>query len=262
MQSSGHGVKVVILAGGVGSRLSEETVSKPKPMVEIGGRPILWHIMKMYWQAGFGEFILALGYRGQHVKQYFTSYAQLQSDLTVTLRDGKVIRHDQEPAEQWTVTMVDTGLKSHTGGRLRRLARHYNGTFMATYGDGVSNVDLGKLLEFHRSHGKLATLTAVRPPARFGAIALNGSSVLSFTEKPQTGEGWINGGFFVLEPEVLEYIDGDRVDFSKEPLQRLALDGQLMAYKHTDFWQCMDTLRDKVNLDRYWDSGTAPWKTW
>lgn len=262
MKNEWQPVKVVILAGGVGSRLSEETISKPKPMVEIGGRPILWHIMKAYWQAGFDDFVLALGYKGHYIKRYFAEYAELECDITVTLRNGKVIRHEQELAEQWTVTLADTGQDTHTGGRLRRLARFYNGTFMATYGDGVSNLDLRALLEFHRSHGKLATITAVRPPARFGAIVMNGHDVVSFTEKPQTGEGWINGGFFVLEPEVLEYIDGDHVDFSKEPLQQLASDGQLMAFRHTDFWQCMDTLRDKVLLDTLWDRGSAPWKTW
>ena len=255
-------MKVVILAGGIGSRLSEETVSKPKPLVEIGGKPILWHIMKHYAAHGFDDFLIALGYKSEMIKRYFNEYSVLASDLTVNLAENKVIRHNQEPAEKWRVGLVDTGLSTHTGGRIRRLAQYYDGTFMATYGDGVSDVNITKLLEFHRSHGKLATLTAVRPPARFGAIEFEGDLITSFSEKPQTGEGWINGGFFVLEPEVLEYIESDDIDFSKEPLANLAKDGQLMAYKHETFWQCMDTLREKELLESLWDGGNAPWNNW
>jgi glucose-1-phosphate cytidylyltransferase len=255
-------VQTVILAGGVGSRLAEETVSRPKPMVEIGGRPIMWHIMKHYAHYGHDDFVIALGYMGQYIKRYFSEYAHLEPDLTINLREGKVIRHSAAPAEAWTIKMIDTGLETHTGGRLRRLAAHIDGTFMVTYGDGVSNVDLDALLEFHRKQGKLATLTAVRPPARFGELSFEGDTVTAFNEKPQMGEGWINGGFFVLEPEVLDYISGDAIDFSKEPLQQLAKDGQLAAYRHDDFWQCMDTLRDKVYLQELWDRQQAPWALW
>ncbi len=255
-------MKVILLAGGIGSRLSEETVSKPKPLVQVGNRPILWHIMKHYAAYGYDDFLVALGYKGEMIKRYFADYADLASDLTVNLAAGKVIRHTQQPDETWKVGLIDTGQLTHTGGRIRRLAPHINGTFMATYGDGVSDVDIAKLVEFHKSHGKLATLTAVRPPARFGSLSFEGDAITDFTEKPQTGEGWINGGFFVLEPEVLDYIDGDDMDFSKEPLSNLAKDGQLMAYKHETFWQCMDTLRDKERLDSLWDGGNAPWCNW
>ncbi len=255
-------MKTVILAGGVGSRLSEETHLRPKPMVEIGGRPIMWHIMKHYAQYGHQDFIVALGYMGQYIKRYFSEYAHLESDLTVNLKDGHVTRHGAASDEEWTISMIDTGLDAHTGGRLRRLAPHLTETFMVTYGDGVSDVDLDALLAFHRAQGKLATLTAVRPPARFGELEFDGDSVTSFNEKPQMGEGWINGGFFVLEPEVLDYIPGDATDFSKEPLQRLAKDGQLAAYRHRDFWQCMDTLRDKEYLQELWDRQKAPWAHW
>jgi glucose-1-phosphate cytidylyltransferase len=255
-------MKVVILAGGLGSRLSEETVSKPKPLVQIGGKPIIWHIMKHYAAHGYEDFLIALGYKGDMIKQYFAEYATLASDLTVNLGANKVIRHTQQPEENWNVGLIDTGLHTHTAGRIRRLAPHYNGTFMATYGDGVSDVDISKLVDFHKSHGKLATMTAVRPPARFGAIEFDGDQITSFTEKPQTGEGWINGGFFVLEPEVLDYIESDDIDFSKEPLANLAKDGQLMAYRHQNFWQCMDTLRDKELLESLWDGGSAPWNNW
>ncbi|MBT8239948.1 MAG: glucose-1-phosphate cytidylyltransferase [Acidimicrobiia bacterium] len=255
-------MKVVILAGGLGSRLSEETVSKPKPLVQIGGRPIVWHIMKHYAAHGYDDFLIALGYKGEMIKQYFAEYAMLASDLTVNLGANKLIRHTQQPDETWKVGLIDTGLHTHTGGRIRRLAPHYNGTFMATYGDGVSDVDITRLVEFHESHGRLATMTAVRPPARFGAIEFDGDQITSFTEKPQTGEGWINGGYFVLEPEVLEYIESDDTDFSKEPLANLAKDGQLMAYRHRTYWQCMDTLRDKELLESLWDGGNAPWNNW
>jgi glucose-1-phosphate cytidylyltransferase len=256
-------MKVAILAGGTGSRLSEETVSRPKPMVEIGGKPILWHIMKYYAAWGHDDFLIALGYKGEYIKRYFVDYANLASDLTVSFADGAVTRHENgSKIEDWTVKLVDTGQYSQTGGRIKRLAPHVDGTFMLTWGDGVSTIDLDRLLEFHRAHGKLATLTAVRPPARFGHLELEGDSIAEFSEKPQTGEGWINGAFFVLEPEVFDYIDGDETRFEREPLERLAAEGQLMAYRHYDFWQCMDTLREKMLLDELWESGRAPWKIW
>ncbi|RDI74849.1 glucose-1-phosphate cytidylyltransferase [Gaiella occulta] len=258
-------MKVAILAGGTGSRLSEETVAKPKPMVEIGGRPILWHILKHYAHYGHKDFVIALGYRGEYVKRYFVDYSSLASDLTISLREGTVqrLQTDNGNDEDWTLSLVDTGQRTQTGGRIKRLAEHVgNETFMLTWGDGVSNVDLDKLLAFHRAHGKLATLTAVRPPARFGHLELEEDKIVEFSEKPQIGEGWINGAFFVLEPEVLDYIDGDDTRFELEPLERLAREGQLMAYRHLDFWQCMDTLRDKILLDEMWESGRALWKTW
>jgi glucose-1-phosphate cytidylyltransferase len=255
-------MKVAILAGGVGSRLSEETESRPKPMVEIGGRPILWHIMKHYYRYGFDDFVIALGYKGDYVKRWVLDLALLQGDITVSVGDGRVVPHNGD-REDWTVRLVDTGLKTQTGGRIKRLAPHLSdGTFMLTWGDGVSDIDLPRLLEFHRSHGKLATMTAVRPPARFGHIELDGPAVAEFSEKPQAREGWINGAFFVLEPAVIDYIDGDMTHWEREPLERLAAEGQLMAYRHESFWQCMDTLRDKVLLDAMWASGEAPWKTW
>ena len=255
-------MKTLILAGGTGSRLSEETVSRPKPMVEIGGRPIIWHIMKHYAHYGLDDFLIALGYKGEYIKRYFADYAHLASDLTVNLREGKVIRHNQDAEEAWNIALIDTGLNTHTGGRIRKMASFIDGTFMATYGDGVADVDIDQLLAFHRTQGKLATLTAVRPPSRFGSLEFDGDNVTAFTEKPQMGEGWINGGFFVLEPEVLDYIDGDGIDFSKEPLMNLAKDGQLAAFKHESFWQCMDTQRDMVYLQELWDGGAPPWKTW
>ena len=255
-------MKVGILAGGVGSRLSEETQVKPKPMVEIGGRPILWHIMMHYAHYGFKEFVIALGYKGEVIKKYMVDYCSLNSNLTVNLGSGAVQIHDGYRAD-WTVELVDTGMPTLTGGRIKRLAPHLgNQTFMLTWGDGVSDVNLHDLLAFHRSHGKLATLTAVRPPARFGHIELHGDKVAEFSAKPQTREGWINGAFFVLEPGVFDYIDGDDTQWEREPLERLAKDGQLMAYCHTSFWQCMDTLRDKVFLEELWQSGNAPWKIW
>jgi glucose-1-phosphate cytidylyltransferase len=258
-------MKVAILAGGVGSRISEETEIKPKPMVEIGGRPILWHIMKHYGHYGYDEFVIALGYKGEVIKRYMLDYASLHSDLTVGLRDGTVIRngngYGSEP-DDWTVQLVDTGQDTATGGRIKRLAPHVgDSTFMLTWGDGVSDVDLDALLHFHRSHGKLATLTAVRPPARFGHLEFEGDAVTEFSEKPQIGEGWINGAFFVLEPGVFDYVEGDATQWEREPLEGLARDGQLMAYRHDSFWQCMDTLRDKKLLEELWQNG-APWKTW
>ncbi|MBE2320248.1 glucose-1-phosphate cytidylyltransferase [Solirubrobacter sp. CPCC 204708] len=257
-------MKVAILAGGVGSRISEETEIKPKPMVEIGGRPILWHIMKHYAHYGYTDFAIALGYKGEVIKRYMVDYASLYGDLTVGLANGHIERRNGHGAEidDWTVSLVDTGQGTATGGRIKRLAPTIgNETFMCTWGDGVSNVDLDKLLEFHRSHGKLATMTAVRPPARFGHLELDGNVISDFNEKPQIGEGWINGAFFVLEPEVFDYVPGDDTMWEREPLERLAREGQLMAYKHEDFWQCMDTLRDKKLLEELWNDG-APWRTW
>jgi glucose-1-phosphate cytidylyltransferase len=258
-------MKVAILAGGVGSRISEETEIRPKPMVEIGGRPILWHILKHYSHYGYSDFVIALGYKGEVIKRYMLDFASLHSDLTIGLRDGTVTRNGNgtgfEP-DDWTVSLVDTGQGTATGGRIKRLASHVgDDTFMLTWGDGVSNVDLDRLLEFHRAHGKLATLTAVRPPARFGHLEIEGDRIAEFSEKPQIGEGWINGAFFVLEPGVFDYIDGDATQWEREPLERLAADGQLMAYRHESFWQCMDTLRDKKLLEELWQDG-APWRTW
>jgi glucose-1-phosphate cytidylyltransferase len=256
-------MKVAILAGGVGTRIQEETEAKPKPMVEIGGKPILWHIMKIYAHQGFHDFVVALGYKGDYVKRYMVDYASLTGDLTIGLREGRVQVHGNADRDDWNVALVDTGQTTNKGGRIKRLAPYLgDGTFMLTWGDGVSDIDLSRLLEFHRAHGKLATLTAVRPSARFGHIELDGDVVTEFSEKPQAREGWINGAFFVLEPQVLDYIDGDETEWEKEPLERLAADEQLMAYRHEGFWQCMDTLRDRKLLEQMWDTGDAPWKLW
>jgi glucose-1-phosphate cytidylyltransferase len=255
-------VKVAILAGGAGTRLAEETEVKPKPMVEIGGRPILWHIMKHYRHHGFDEFVIALGYRGEYIKRWAVDFASLQGDITVSLGNANVAVHEGE-RDDWTMALVDTGQQTQTGGRIKRLAPYLgDGTFMLTWGDGLSDVNLRDLLELHRSHGKLATMTAVRPPARYGHLQLDGPKVTEFSEKPQAEEGWINGAFFVLEPAVLEYIDGDATVWEHEPLERLARDGQLIAYRHESFWQCMDTLREKVLLEKWWESGNPPWRTW
>jgi glucose-1-phosphate cytidylyltransferase len=249
------------MCGGAGTRLSEETQVRPKPLVEIGGRPILWHIMKHYSHYGFSEFVIALGYRSEVIKRWFLDMAELDGSFTLSVRDRQVVRHDR-PLDDWKLQLRDTGVDTQTGGRLARLAPLLrDGTFMLTYGDGVSNVDLKELLAFHRSHGKLATVTAVRPPARFGELELDGDRVKRFAEKPQTDEGWINGGFFVLEPGVLDLIPGD-VHWEREPLERLAASGGLMAYKHESFWQCMDTLRDKRMLESLWCNGHPPWKVW
>lgn len=255
-------MKVGILAGGVGTRLSEETTVKPKPMVEIGNRPILWHIMRYYYQYGYDEFVVALGYKGEYIKRWFFEEAHLASDLRIRSAEGVVESKGAAP-EDWTVDLIETGQQTNTGGRIKRLVPHLGpGTFMLTWGDGVANVDLDALLKFHRSHGKLATLTAVRPPARYGHLDIDGDQVVEFSEKPQAAEGWINGAFFVLEPEIAEYIDGDDTLFEREPLERLAAEGQLMAYRHDDFWSCMDTLRDKVMLERLWQSDKPPWRNW
>ncbi len=256
-------MKVGILAGGHGTRLAEETEIKPKPMVEIGGRPILWHIMMHYSCYGYRDFVIALGYKGEVIKRYMVDYCSLNSNLTINLKAGRVDLHDTEGIQDWTVELIDTGLHTMTGGRIKRLQPYMGDkTFMLTWGDGVSTVDLARLLAFHRHHGRLITMTAVRPPARYGHMEFEGDRIREFTEKPQTAEGWINGAFFVVEPQVFDYIDGDDTQFEKEPLERLAADGELMAYKHDGFWQCMDTRRDKFVLEKMWDSGEAPWKTW
>jgi glucose-1-phosphate cytidylyltransferase len=255
-------MKVAILAGGVGTRLVEETEVKPKPMVEIGGKPILWHIMKHYHHFGYKDFVIALGYKGEVIKKYMVDYCSLHSNLTVQLDTGEVKIHNSARPD-WKVDLVDTGMATLTGGRIKRLAPYLGDqTFMLTWGDGVSDVDLDKLLEFHRSHGKLATLTAVHPPARFGHLDLDGQRIVEFSEKSQTREGWINGAFFVLEPGIFDYIEGDETQWEKEPLEQLARDGELMAFQHTSFWQCMDTLRDKHLLEELWLRGDPPWKTW
>jgi glucose-1-phosphate cytidylyltransferase len=255
-------MKIGILAGGLGTRLAEETETKPKPMVSIGDQPILWHIMKHYYYYNFKNFVIALGYKGEIIKKYMVDYCSLNSNLTVDLQSGEVKMHGGEkPA--WTVELIDTGLHTNTGGRIKRLAPYMdNETFMLTWGDGVSDLNLRDLLDFHRRHGKLATMTVVRPPARFGLPTLDGDRVVEFSEKPQVHEGWINGAFFVLEPGIFDYIESDRTQWEKEPLEQLAKDGQLMAYRYTGFWQCMDTLRDKCRLQSLWDGGSAPWKIW
>jgi glucose-1-phosphate cytidylyltransferase len=256
-------MKVVVLAGGLGTRLSEETEVRPKPMVEIGGRPILWHILKFYAHQGFNEFCIALGYKGEFIKHYFLDYRALSSNLTISVQEGRTHVHADARQDDWTVHLVDTGVETNTGGRVKRLAPQLgDGTFMLTYGDGVADVDLRRLLEFHRSHGKLATITAVRPPARFGGLVFEGDRVREFQEKPQIGEGWINGGFMVLEPGVLAYLAGDATSLEADGLDALAKDGQLMAYRHDAFWQCMDTLREVRGLQRLWAEGKAPWKVW
>ncbi|MEE8142475.1 MAG: glucose-1-phosphate cytidylyltransferase [Planctomycetota bacterium] len=256
-------MKVCILAGGVGTRLSEETEAKPKPMIEIGGKPILWHIMEIYATQGFKDFVIALGYKGEYIKRYMVDYCSLSNNLTVNMREGQVHTEGGGEAKDWTVQLIDTGQQTATGGRIKRLAPYIgNDTFMLTWGDGVADIDLSRLLDFHRSHGKLATVTAVRPAARFGRIELEGDQVIEFSEKPQLGEGWINGAFFVLEPGVFEYVDGDDTQWEKAPMENLAGDGQLMAYRHDGFWQCMDTLRDRKLLESLWDRGDPPWKIW
>ena len=255
-------MKVAILAGGFGSRLAEETEIRPKPMVQIGGMPILWHIMMHYGHYDLKEFVIALGYKGDQIKKYMVDFCSLTGNLTVDLKRGEIINRSEAPLD-WTVDLVETGLGTLTGGRIKRLAEYLgNETFMLTWGDGVSDVDLNDLLEFHRSHGKLATVTAVRPPARYGHLKIANRQITEFTEKPQIGEGWINGAFFVLEPEIFKYIEGDDTLWEKEPLESLARDGQLMAYQHQGFWQCMDTLREKRILEDLWASGKAPWKSW
>ena len=255
-------MKAIILAGGLGTRLSEETTIKPKPMVEIGGFPILWHIMKIYSTFGIKEFIPTLGYKGEIIKNYFINYQDAKTNISVDVSTGEIKRYDTHN-ENWIVHLLDTGHDTQTGGRIKR-AMQFAGKerVMATYGDGLSNVNISKLLEFHKSHGKLATLTAVRPPSRFGEINLTGNQVVDFKEKHQIGKGWINGGFFVLEPEVADYIEGDDMPFERYPLETLSKEGQLIAYKHDGFWQPMDVIREKQYLEELWQKGNAPWKVW
>ena len=256
-------MKVVILAGGFGTRLAEETDRIPKPMVEIGGKPILWHIMKIYSHWGFNEFVIAAGYKAEVIKEYFLNYYALNSDITVNLSTGEVSFFGGRKKENWIVHIIDTGLYTNTGGRVKRLEKFIGRQrFMLTYGDGVANINIKKLLEFHEKVGKIATITAVRPPARFGGIIFDGDLVAKFTEKPQIGEGWINGGFMVFEPEIFDWIEGDHTSLEADVLEELAQEGQLAAYKHEGFWQCMDTLRDKRLLEKLWAEGSAPWKVW
>ncbi len=256
-------MKAVILAGGYGTRLSEETDSKPKPMIEIGGKPILWHIMKIYSCHGVNDFVICCGYRGYIIKEYFANYFLHMSDVTFDMTTNEMRVH-QRNAEPWMVTLVDTGESSMTGGRLKRVARYVEGEdcFCFTYGDGVANVDISALISFHRAHGKLATVTAVRPPGRYGALQMSGRQVTGFMEKPPGEGGLINGGFFVLSPKVLDLINEDSTSWEGEPLTRLASSGQLVAFEHHGFWQPMDTLREKNLLEKLWLSGRAPWKTW
>ena len=256
-------MKVVILAGGLGSRLSEETEIKPKPMLEIGGMPIIWHIMKHYAHYGFKEFLIALGYRGEVIKRFFMDYHSLDGSLSIDLISGQVQRHERE-IEDWIVHLKNTGQITNTGGRIKRLESAIgDGTFMLTYGDGVCDVNLHELLKFHKSHGRVATVTAVRPPARFGGLIFDDDNiVVDFTEKPQIGEGWINGGFMVCEPAILKYLKGDDSSLEADALEHLASDRQLAAYRHEGFWQCMDTLRDKRLLESLWHERRAPWKLW
>ncbi len=255
-------MKVVLLAGGRGTRLAEETAIRPKPMVEVGGKPLLWHIMSIYAAHGHNDFLVACGYKGELIKEWFRNAFIASSDFVIDMNDGSVSILNR-PRLDWKVALVDTGLDTMTGGRLRRLAKWLEGqTFMATYGDGVGSVDINALLAFHKKHGRIATVTAVRPPARFGDLSIVGDRVQSFAEKPQAGEGWINGGFFVFEPKIFDYVASDEVSLEQGPLAKLADEGQLMAYRHEGFWQPMDTLREKELLESLWASGNAPWKTW
>lgn len=251
----------MILAGGLGTRISEESVSKPKPMIEIGGKPILWHIMKMYSAHAINDFVICCGYKGYVIKEYFANYFLHMSDVTIDMSKNSIEVHHKK-AEPWKVTLVDTGETTQTGGRLKRIADYVQDDFCMTYGDGVSSVDITKSIAFHRQHGRLATMTAVQPPGRFGALDIDGHQINSFLEKPQGDGGWINGGFFVLNPQVLASISGDATLWEKEPLEGLAKSGQLQAYFHSGFWQPMDTLRDKNHLEELWSSEKAPWKTW
>ncbi len=257
-------MKVVLLAGGAGTRLSEETSLRPKPMVEIGGKPILWHIMKIYSSYGFNDFVICLGYKGYMIKEYFINYFYHQCDLTIDLRKNKTTIHSSK-SEPWSITLVDTGLETLTGGRLKRVKKYVeDNTFMLTYGDGVSNVNIKELADFHKKSGKYATLTSVQPSGRFGAISLdeNDDKVLSFQEKPRGDGAWINGGFFVLEPEIFKYLKDDSTILEREPLEKLATEGNLSAFKHNGFWKPMDTLRDKHELEEMWETNSAPWKLW
>ncbi|MDX6767779.1 MAG: glucose-1-phosphate cytidylyltransferase [Candidatus Methylacidiphilales bacterium] len=255
-------MKAVLLAGGLGTRLSEETSLKPKPMVQIGNYPILWHIMKIYSAHGIHDFVICAGYRGYLIKEYFANYFLHQSDVTFDMRDNKMEVHEKR-TEPWRVTIVDTGEDTMTGGRLKRIAPYVqDGAFCMTYGDGVGDVDIKALIAFHKAHGKKATLTAVQPSGRFGALQLDGDEMVAFQEKPKGDGSWINGGFFVLDPSVLGHVEGDGTLWEKEPMERLAAEGQMRAFKHEGFWQPMDTLRDKNHLEELWNSGKAPWKVW
>jgi glucose-1-phosphate cytidylyltransferase len=255
-------VKAVILAGGLGTRISEETESKPKPMIEIGAKPLLWHIMKIYSAHGIDEFVVCLGYRGYVIKEYFANYYLHMGDVTFDMKDNRMEVH-QSGAEPWKVTLIDTGQATMTGGRLKRVLPYVDGEeFCFTYGDGVADLDLGALLAFHRDHGRLATVTAVQPSGRFGALDIEGEAIRAYEEKPKGDGGWINGGFFVLSPEVERYIDGDDTVWEQEPLQRLAAEDQLGAYRHRGFWHAVDTVRDKRHLQELWDGGSPPWKLW
>lgn len=256
-------MKAVILAGGLGTRISEETSSKPKPMIEVGGKPILWHIMKIYSQHGINDFIICCGYKGYVIKEYFSNYFLHNSDVTFNMEENKMIVHSQR-ADPWVVTLVDSGDSTMTGGRLKRVAEFLKDedAFCFTYGDGVADIDIGKLIQFHKGHGKLATLTATYPPGRFGALDIQNSQIRQFTEKPKGDGTMINGGFFVLSPRVIDLIEGDETTWEEDPLEALASNGELMAYSHHGFWQPMDTLRDKNLLDKLWSSGKAPWKSW
>jgi glucose-1-phosphate cytidylyltransferase len=256
-------MKVVLLAGGLGTRISEETILKPKPMIEIGGHPILWHIMKIYASYGFTEFVVCLGYKGYVIKEYFANYFLHQSDVTFDMKGNKVEIHNSL-AEPWKVTLVDTGLDTMTGGRVKRIEKYLNNEpFLLTYGDGVGSIDVSEVVKFHLENKKLLTVTAVQPSGRFGALNLSDSNeVLSFREKPKGDGAWINGGFFVCEPGIIDYISQDNTVFEAEPLENIARDGQMVAFKHTGFWKPMDTLRDKQELEKLWDSGHAPWKSW
>lgn len=255
-------MKTIILAGGLGTRIAEETVTKPKPMIQIGEHPLIWHIMKIFSFYNFSEFVIALGYKGEVIKEYYKNYYYLNSNFTIDLKNSEINTHEKIK-EEWLVHLLDTGNKSNTGGRIKK-AMNFIGDekVFVTYGDGLADIDIKKLLEFHKSHGKLATVTAVRPPSRFGKIILNNNNVQQFEEKPLLGEGWINGGYFVLEPKVKEYIESDEVKFESNPLEQLSKDGQLMAYKHEGFWHPCDVIRDRNNLQNYWDTGKAPWKKW
>jgi len=254
-------MKAVILAGGLGTRISEESISRPKPMIEVGGRPILWHILKMYSSHQINDFVICCGYKGYIIKEYFANYFLHMSDVTINMSKNAIEVHHKH-AEPWRVTLVDTGEYTQTGGRLKRIAGYVDSDFCMTYGDGVSSVDISSSIKFHKSHGKLATMTAVQPPGRYGSLDITGTQIKSFLEKPKGDGGWVNGGFFVLSPKVLDLIDGDQILWEKQPLESLAKMGELKAYFHSGFWQPMDTLRDKVNLEEHWSSGNAPWKSW
>ena len=254
-------MKAVILAGGLGTRISEESVTRPKPMIEIGGKPILWHILKMYSAHGIHDFVICCGYKGYMIKEYFANYFLHMSDITIDLSKNAIEVH-QKNAEPWKITLIDTGETTQTGGRLKRIADYVDDDFCMTYGDGVGSIDISALVDFHRAHGKLATMTAVQPAGRFGAVEIEGTQIKSFLEKPKGDGGWVNGGFFVLSPKVLERISADDTIWEKAPLESLASDSQLEAFFHRGFWQPMDTLRDKQHLEELWATGSAPWKVW